>query len=59
VRRLISAGSFGRERVKPALEIAVAEAIDGELASKQRGEQSDGLRGDRLESGDMPTGLAL
>jgi len=52
-------GVIGRGRVKLALEIAVAEAIDGELAGQQRGEQSDVLRGDRVESGDMPTGLAL
>ena len=52
-------GVFGRKRVKLALEIAVAEAIDGELAGQQRCEQRDVFRSNRVESGDVPTGLAL
>lgn len=51
-------GVFGRKRVKLALEIAVAKAICGELTGQQRCEQGDVFRGDRVESGDVLTGLA-
>jgi hypothetical protein len=57
--------TFGVDRVgrrgwvKLALEVPVAEAIEVELPGKQCLEETDVLRSDRVESGDVPTGLAL
>lgn len=45
--------------VEFVLEIAIAKAVDGELPGKQGFEESDILRRDRVEGGDMLTGFAL
>ncbi|MEF8768911.1 hypothetical protein [Candidatus Accumulibacter contiguus] len=48
-----------RTQVEFVLEIAIAKAVDGELPGKQGFEESDILRRDRVEGGDMLTGFAL
>jgi len=60
MRAALGLGGVGRVcGVKLVLEIAVAKAVDGELLGKQGFEESDILRSDRVEGGDMLTGLAL
>ena len=41
----------GRGRVEFALEVPVAEPVDGEVAGQHRGEQVGGVRVDRVEGG--------
>ena len=60
MRAALGLGGIGRVcRVKLVLKIAIAKAVDGELPGKQGFEESDILRSDRVEGGDMLTGLAL
>ena len=44
-------GICGRGRVEFALEVPVAEPVDGEVAGQHRGEQRGGVRVDRVEGG--------
>ena len=43
----------GRGRVEFALEVPVAEPVDGEVAGQHRGEQVGGVRVDRVEGGNV------
>ena len=54
---LVFVGGVGG--VELGLEIAVAEAIDGELAGEQGLEEGDIFRTHWVEGGDMPTGFDL
>src|SRR3954453_12449983 len=49
-------GIFGPGRVEFALEVPVAEPVDGEVAGQHRGEQRGGVRVDRVEGGDAGAG---
>ena len=44
-------GICGRGRVEFALEVPVAEPVDGEVAGQHRGEQVGRVRVDRVEGG--------
>src|SRR3954468_581337 len=43
---------LGRGRIEFALEVPVAEAVDGKVAGQHRGEEVDGVRVDRVEGSD-------
>ena len=43
---------LGRGRIEFALEVPVAEPVDGEVAGQHRGEQVGRVRVDRVEGGD-------
>ena len=45
-------GICGRGRVEFALQIPVAESVDGEVAGQHRGEEVGGVRMDRVEGSD-------
>jgi hypothetical protein len=45
--------------VKFALEVAIAETVEGELAGEQGLEEGDVFRGDGVEGRDVVTGFAL
>jgi hypothetical protein len=49
-------GICGRGRVEFALEVPVAEPVDGEVAGQHRGEQRGGVRMDRVEGGSVAIG---
>ena len=44
--------------VELVLDIVIAKAVDGELPGKQGFVESDSLRSNRVEGGDMLTGRA-
>src|SRR3954468_15546801 len=43
---------LGRGRIEFALEVPVAEPVDGEVTGQHRGEEVDGVRMDRVEGSD-------
>src|SRR5918993_3399496 len=45
-------GILGRGRIEFALEVPVAEPVDGEVAGQHRGEEVGGVRMDRVEGSD-------
>ena len=55
VRRLASATS-GRGRVEFALEVPVAEPVDGKVTGQHRGEKVGRVRVDRVEGGNVAIG---
>ena len=44
-------GILGRGRIEFALEVPVAEPVDGKVAGQHRGEEVGGVRMDRVEGG--------
>ena len=49
-------GILGRGRIEFALEVPVAEPVDGEVAGQHRDEQRGGVRVDRVEGGNVAIG---
>ena len=47
-------GILGRGRIEFALEVPVAESVDGEVAGQHRGEEVGGVRMDRVGRGQKP-----